>query len=336
MNIRNICHHTLPYFFASIGLLGIYLGGAYQGLGIGVIFIVHPLFDFILTKAFGEIKSNPSPPSNFSLYLWPLFQTSLIFSALYFLSLESSTGFQILGAISLGIITGGFGITISHEFIHRPNKWEIGFGVFLLSQVSYSVFRIEHVFGHHRKVATPDDPASAKKGETIYGFIPKAIVKTYISALELENRFIKKKGHPFYYHRFLHYFLLQLFWLVLIYFIFGINGMLLFLVQSLMAIILLELIDYIEHYGLQRKEISPGKYQPVGPEHSWDTNFFLTNTSLFNLGKHAHHHQKAGVPYQKLTSTPTANQYPFGYSWAIILSLIPPLWFSMIHPRLKS
>ena len=108
-----------------------------------------------------------------------------------------------------------------------------------------------------------------------------------------------------------------------------------FLGQSLMAIILLECVDYIEHYGLRRKEISPGIYEPVTEKHSWDTNFFVTNTSLFNLGKHAHHHRQAGVPYQKLHSSPDANQYQFGYSTAILITLVPPLWFKLIHPRIK-
>ena len=334
MNYRNICHHFLPYLFSGLGFLGIYLGGIYSGVGILVIFILHPLLDIILTKLFGEIESLPTPPSNASIYFYPFYQTILLFTGLYFISQQTEISHQILGAVSLGIITGGFGITVSHELIHRPKKWEIGLGVFLLSQVSYAVFRIEHVLGHHRNVATPEDPASAKLNDNVYMFVPKAIVKTHLSALAIENKRIKKKSLSVLNHRLLHYLGFQALWPIIFYTLFGLSGALLFIGQSLVAIILLELVDYIEHYGLQRKLLPNGSYEPVGPQHSWDTNFFITNTSLFNLGKHAHHHQKAGVPYQKLTSTKQANQYQFGYSTAIIISLIPPLWFKIINPKI--
>ncbi len=307
-----------------------------MGLGILVLFVLHPALDHILTKIIGEIEHLDKSPSDVSVYLYPIYQTIFLIWGIGQISLEPSVTYKVLGAISIGLITGGFGITLSHELIHRPKKWEIGLGVLLLSQVSYSIFRIEHVFGHHRNVGTPKDCVSARLGENIYIFIPKAIVKSFFSAWEIEHSRIKRKNLSLFYNRILHYTFIQVLWMSLFYFSFGMVGLMIFLGQSLMAIILLECVDYIEHYGLRRNEISPGVYEPVTEKHSWDTNFYVTNTSLFNLGKHAHHHRQAGVPYQNLRSSPAANQYQFGYSTAILITLVPPLWFKLIHPKIKA
>ena len=110
------------------------------------------------------------------------YQTLFLFSGIYFLSSENNLLYLALGSVSIGIITGGFGITIAHELVHRPVKWQRGLGVWALALVNYAVFRIEHVHGHHRNVAAPEDPASAKKGENIYLFIPKAIVGVFKGA----------------------------------------------------------------------------------------------------------------------------------------------------------
>ena len=126
MNFRNLCHHIFPYLFSSLGFVGIYLGGNYSIAGILVIFILHPTLDFIFTNIFGEVDYLPSPPSNFSLYFYPAFQTFVLLAGIYFISKEQALVHQFYGSISLGIITGGFGITVSHELVHRPKKWEIG------------------------------------------------------------------------------------------------------------------------------------------------------------------------------------------------------------------
>ena len=332
--IRNFLHHTLPYFFTGLAFYGIVKGGPFYSLGLLLIFIIHPTLDYITTKLLGEADKTDIPPNNISLYLYPFYQLVVLLISLNILNNETNTLYLVLGTISLGIITGGFGITVAHELIHRLKKWEIGLGVFILSQVSNSIFRIEHVFGHHRNVGTPKDPVSAPLNQNVYSFIPQAIIGSFKSGIRFESKRVKNKNLPFWHNRIYHYLVIQIAWLASVGVFFGFKGIILYLSQSLIAITLLELIDYIEHYGLRRKELSPGKFEPVGPEHSWDTNFFLTNTSLFNLGKHSHHHQKAALPYQELTSTKKARQYKLGYSTAIIISLLPPLWFKLINPEL--
>jgi len=338
--MRKLAYHFWPYFLSSVSVLGIYFGGYFSAAGIIIIFIIHPLLDHLLTKIFGDEKSTSENSSNLSLYLWPLFQTILLFYSVQTLSQETNFLILTTGTISLGIITGGFGITIAHELVHRPSKWQRGLGVWILATVNYAVFRIEHVHGHHRHVATPDDPASAKKGENIYFFIPKAIVGVFKGAKKIEDKRIAKLkiAGPWKYifHRCYQYHLSSILLIAGFYFLFGLKGVYIFLLQSFVAISLLEMVDFIEHYGLQRKIKENGKYEPVGPEHSWDTNFLLTNTSLYNLGKHAHHHQSASLSYQSLINTEGAHNYPFGYSTAVILALIPPLWRKVVDPLLPN
>ncbi len=335
--MRSYLYHFWPYFLSALTLLGIYVGDIFCAAGIGIIFILHPLLDNLLTKFFGDQKQSIEKVSNFSIYFWPLYQTIFLCVSIYLLVNQSSIIYMSLGIISLGIINGGFGITIAHELIHRTKKWERGLGVWILSLVNFSVFRIEHVFGHHRNVATPLDPASAQKGENIYLFIPKAIFGVFKGAKKFEHKRVSRlKPRPvnFIYNRFYQYMAISLAISTLIYAAFGITALYIFIAQSLIAVSLLEMVDYIEHYGLQRKRLENGKYEPVGPQHSWDTNFFMTNTSLYNLGKHAHHHRVASLPFQHLKSTEGAKNYPFGYSSAVILALMPPLWRKVVDPLL--
>ena len=211
-----------------------------------------------------------------SLYLWPAYQTLFLFSGIYFLSTESNPLYLALGSISIGIITGGFGITIAHELVHRPIKWQRGLGVWAFALVNYAAFRIEHVHGHHRNVATPEDPASAQKGENIYLFIPKRLSEyskepKKLKTLELPGSKLGLKKVLL--HRINQYTFYSLLLSLGVFFLFGAKGVLCFFIQSFIAISLLEMVDFIEHYGLQRKKLENGKYEPVSPEHSWDTNF---------------------------------------------------------------
>ena len=335
---RSFLYHFWPYFLSALTLVGVYFGGWMSGFGILIIFIAHPLLDHFLTIFFGDQKAPVENASNISLYIWPAYQTIFLFSGIYFLSTENNSFYLALGSISIGIITGGFGITIAHELVHRPIKWQRGLGVWALALVNFASFRIEHVHGHHRNVATPEDPASAKKGENIYLFIPKAIIGVFKGAKKIEDsRIARLKASPIekvLLHRTNQYTAFTVVLSVVFFLLFGAKGVLCFFIQSIVAISLLEMVDFIEHYGLQRKRLENGKYEPVGPEHSWDTNFFMTNTSLYNLGKHAHHHQVASLSFQNLTNTPGAHNYPFGYSTAVLLALVPPLWRKTVDPLL--
>ena len=312
--------YTIPLTVPVLALLGIYAGGLWVLAGFVFCFVIHPLLDYFSGNSNTIASENGEHKTLFSFLLWIYFPVQIIFLGLilYLVSARVYSLPELTGIIlSTGAITGGLGITVAHELVHRRARWERGFGVGLLAQVNYSHFRVEHVFGHHKHVSTPQDPASARAGESIYTFLIRSIIMSFISAWKIEA---KRKN--FLRNRIVHYILVALILMVIVYFNFGLIGLYVYLGQSAVAILTLEAINYIEHYGLERKEIRPGVYEPVTELHSWDTSYRMTNWFLFNLGRHAHHHASPTVPYQELKPSKTNNTLKYGYSIEILLAFI--------------
>jgi alkane 1-monooxygenase len=308
-------------------------GGLWLYLPLIYGFVVHPILDRLV----GAVADPTFAPGDEKIAEGLLILTLPVYFALLLFSLSRAHLFATpwefyIGAYAIGLNGGVIGITAAHELVHRKDRWQRGIGVALLSMVSYSHFRVEHVFGHHRWVATHRDPATARLGENIFTFWVRSIVGSYVSAwkIELENS-AKKRGLIS--NRMVHYHLLQIAWMAAVWAIFGTHGLVFFIIQSAAAIWLLETINFVEHYGLVRNELPGGRHEPVAPKHSWDTNFALTNLSLFNLGMHARHHESASVPFEKLRAEPGAPALPAGYSAMLLLALVPPLWRSVMDPR---
>jgi alkane 1-monooxygenase len=207
-----------------------------------------------------------------------------------------------------------------------------------LTSVSYGHFYIEHNRGHHVRVGTTEDAATARRDETIYAFLVRAIVGTYTHAWTLEFARLKQFGYArFGWHN-------QMLWFtgvpiaiaLLLGASFGWLAMVYFFVQSTVAFMLLEVVDYIEHYGLMRKRDANGTLEPFGVAHAWDSSAWVTNGALFNLQRHADHHLFPSKPYQSLASTLDSPQLPACYALMVWLALLPPLWRAVMHPRLDA
>lgn len=224
--------------------------------------------------------------------------------------------------ISVGMFTGYVGIVVAHELIHRPSATHRGMGWVLMSAALYPHFCVEHILGHHPRFATPDDHATARRGETLYTFLPRSIFRGLFSAIRFKPLSVLAAyailiGLLFAIHR----------WL-------GADALKLMLFQALIAVILLEGINYLEHYGLLRARRANGQYEPPGPGHSWDTSYYLTNTNIFNLGRHTDHHSHARRPFYRLRHIDEAPQLPYGYATMFLIALVPPLWFRIMDRRL--
>jgi alkane 1-monooxygenase len=245
---------------------------------------------------------------------------------------------QIGFVYSLGIMGGILAINVAHELVHRNNKFERFLGGVLLSSVCYGVFKVEHVRGHHLRVATHDDPASARLNETIYAFLPRAIFGVYKHGWRIEAESLQRQGHrgfaAFIRNENLHWLALSAAIAVAAYWLAGSMGLLVFFFASLIAIIELELVDYIEHYGLQRTRDANGTLEPVRYQHSWDYSGWFTNAFLINLQRHSDHHAHGGRAFGALNSHPEAPQLPASYATMIWATFIPPLYRAIIHPRL--
>ena len=240
----------------------------------------------------------------------------------------------------VGVITGTIGINYSHELMHQKSRFERGLGDILLAMVLYSHFRSEHLLVHHRYVGTPRDPVTARYNEGFHRFYPRVLIQCWHSAFRAERDMLARKGRPWtdLSNPFFRYWTLQVGMILLAFLIGGLSGVLLFLVQAGVAVWQLELVNYVEHYGLTRKHLGDGKYETVQPRHSWNAAHKASNWLLINLQRHSDHHYKPNrrFPLLQNHAEEDAPQLPYGYPVMTVAAMIPPLWRRVMNPRVRS
>jgi alkane 1-monooxygenase len=275
---------------------------------------------------------------DYMLYIIVLLQFAALALFLYSLKVDTLSGWELTGRIfSMGLLCGTFGINVGHELGHRVNKFEQFLAKSLLLTSLYIHFFIEHNKGHHKHVATPKDPSSARYNEVIYLFYFRTIIFSYLSAWKIANEEMQKKGKSIFslHNEMLQAHLVQLFLVGGIFYFFGGTITLYFLAAAFIGILLLETVNYIEHYGLQRNQTTEGKYERTMPWHSWNSNHILGRLMLFELSRHSDHHYLASKKYQILEHHTQAPQLPTGYPGSMILALIPPAWFYVMNKKIE-
>lgn len=239
----------------------------------------------------------------------------------------------------VGVVNGTIGINYSHELMHQKNRLERWLADALLAMVLYSHFRSEHLLVHHRYVATPRDPVTARMGESFYRFYPRVLRQCLVSAWAAERAMLARKDLPVTdtSNPFWKYAGLQLIFFLLAFALGGWAGIGLFLMQAGTAIWQLELVNYIEHYGLTRKHLGDGKYEHVQPRHSWNAAQRASNWLLINLQRHSDHHYKPDRRFPMLQNYTQADapQLPYGYPVMTIAAMIPRVWRRVMNPRVK-
>lgn len=237
----------------------------------------------------------------------------------------------------MGLLCGTFGINVAHELGHRTQKIERLMAKALLLTSFYLHFYIEHNKGHHRRVATPEDPSSARFNEWVYRFYFRSIVFGYLSAWRISFQDQKKKGRReiSWRNEMVRYQILQLAFAALIGVVWGWLPLALFLAAAAHGILLLETVNYIEHYGLQRRRRAHGGYERTMPHHSWNSNHVIGRVMLFELSRHSDHHYLASRSYQVLRHHQQSPQMPTGYPGMMLLASVPPLWFWVMNPRVR-
>lgn len=246
--------------------------------------------------------------------------------------------YELIGiVISLGISNGGVGITVAHELIHRSSRFEQWLGRILLMTTWYMHFAIEHVRGHHVHVATSQDPATAPLHTSVYRFWLKTVPAQWRSAWQLEAKRLKKFGHSIYgwHNEMLWYLAIQIGFTTALALWLGLWAVVAFLGSCLIAFTLLEIVNYLEHYGLERKLDSNGKAERVRPEHSWNSDHVVSRMFLFELSRHSDHHATASRKYQVLRTFKESPHLPTGYPGMIVLALLPPIWFRVMDPLVE-
>lgn len=299
-----------------------------------VTFGLVPLLDLLLGHDAGspdEVVGH-QPLSDLPLLLWVPTQLALVAGLVA--SAAALPWHQAAGwAFAVGIISGGGGITIAHELVHRKQRLHRAAAEVLMTSVSYPWFCVEHVLGHHRNVATPVDPATSRLGEGVYAFWWRSVSGSLLSAWHLETKRVTDRGLRGLADRRLRYALGLLGGTALAAALGGLPGVGVYLLQGVVAFSLLEVINYVEHYGLQREQKPNGRYERVQPHHSWNSTHRFTNWLLFHLPRHADHHAYAARPYDQLRPWADAPALPFGYPTMVLIALVPPLWRAVMDPR---
>jgi alkane 1-monooxygenase len=307
-------------------LVGYWLGVNWQSFL--VFFVAIPLLDW----AIGRADATSAPEERARLEGSPFFravllayvplQLALILWGARIVGGGELAPLQALGlTLSIGLVTGSQGITIAHELGHKSSRLDRWLARVLLASVGYGHFTVEHNRGHHQRVATPEDPASARYGEGFWRFLPRTLFGSFRHAWQLDRREVMLASAS------------SLLAAAALGATFGPLAAAFFFGQSAMAITLLEAVNYIEHYGLRRQQLADGRYEKVSERHSWDANQWFTNCYLIHLQRHADHHLNPMRPYAALQPRAESPKLPMGYAGMLPLALVPPLWFRVMNPR---
>ncbi len=349
--IRKIGFFT-AFIIPGLVILGYYLGGYWNYIAIIDVFFILPFIDhFIGTDTSNVPEEKAKLISNefyyrFVTYVWTYFQFGFVIWGCYVIGFGTMTTWVEWVGFTLGfsLVTGGIGITVAHELGHKKSSLERFYSKVLLMTTCYMHFYIEHNRGHHVLVATPEDPATATKNENFYAFWVKSVFKGYVHAWHIENERLKRIAKSAFsiHNNMIWFTVLPILFGALLTAIFSLMaGTILwsvaafFFAQSILGFTLLELVNYVEHYGILRKEVSPGRYERVTPIHSWNASHLVSNFFLFQLQRHSDHHANAIKRYQVLNHYDESPQLPAGYPTMIMIALVPPLWFGMMNSRLE-
>jgi len=332
------------YLLLPILLVSAEFGGWTYFLMPLVIFGFLPIFDFII----GPVTTNPDQAMEkrrrgdafFKWVLWAFvpFQWLIVIGGAFHAYRQPLLWWEFFGwSLSAGMMTSIAGITIAHELGHRTGSLDRFLAKALLVAVNYGHFFIEHNQGHHARVATPDDPASARPGESLFAFLPRTLYQSYRHAWQLETRRLTRKSLPIwsFHNAMLTFLLLSAVISVAMFAVFAWQGLVFFLAQSIIAMLFLEMVNYIEHYGLTREKLTNGSYEKVRLDHSWNASEYLSNCFLFELQRHSDHHAFPNRPYQVLRHYDHCPTLPTGYGGMILLALVPPLWRRIMDRRLN-
>lgn len=335
------------YLFVFILPLGVYFAFNRQGWStfspIIFTFVLIPVLELFLKpdkENFDQetmLKEKKSRIYDWILYLSVPIQLLMLVSFLFVMELTPINSVSYVGKVfAMGLLCGVLGINIGHELGHRPSRWAQFLGELLLLTSLNTHFLPYHNEGHHREVATPDDAATAKKGQSLFSFWITSHFGSYIKAWKIENNRMKRLGKSVFSfsNRMIIYSIANLVLVFGIYYYFDSKVLLAFILAAVIGILLLETVNYIEHYGLLRKKNESGRYERVKHWHSWNSDHQIGRLMLFNLSRHSDHHYKASKKYQVLESVPESPQMPTGYPGMMMLSLIPPLWFAVMDKKL--
>lgn len=343
MEIRDL-KYLMAYIIPLSTFLSIYLGGFFSYSTVIIAFFIIPVIELFTKNDTNNLSEQEIKSKLASSYFDGLLYVNVIWVygiLIYFITILQQNQFsysELIGmTLSVGIMLGSNGINVAHELGHKSGIWPQLAAKILLLPNLYMHFIIEHNYGHHLKVATPDDPATSRYKEYLFTFWIRSIFYSFISAWNIESNRLKKMNQSIWSFknsmlRFLFY---QLLYIVVIMIVFSPFVATILVLAGVTGILLLESINYVEHYGLVRRILPSGKYEKVETYHSWNSDHEAGRIILYELTRHSDHHYKANKKYQILNHYDESPQLPYGYPTSILIALLPPLWFKIMNPRVE-
>jgi alkane 1-monooxygenase len=334
----------LSILLAPILALSAWAGGWLVLLAPVYVLVVFPLLDWV--TGLNTDNTDPDTPKEQLFWyrlvtlIWAPIQLSMLLGLIYYAPRSDLGVLELIGLFyALGVTTGTIGINYAHELMHQPSRLERWMGDILLASVLYSHFRSEHLLVHHRHVGTPRDAVTARYNQNFYRYYGQVLRNCPRSAFAAEAAMLARKDLPWHHpsNPFWRYAALQAIMLTAAIALGGWIGLALFIWQALIAITFLELVNYIEHYGLTRKYLGDGKYETVAPHHSWNAAHRASNWLLINLQRHSDHHYKPARPFPLLQNydADQAPQLPYGYPVLGFVALVPGFWRRYMNPRVR-
>jgi alkane 1-monooxygenase len=249
------------------------------------------------------------------------------------LAARSRTGMGNLigGILTTVLMTGIAGINMAHELMHRSNLFMKLMGR-LLQVFSYDIpGHIAHLNAHHVLVGTPEDPSTSRRGESSYAFVVRAIVSGNLFAWRVEEERMRSmnKQALSWKNRVVQGHMMSTLMAVGAYLMSGWKGALVFVVTAILSKALLELVNYIQHYGLIRIHGTP-----IAVRHSWNSNKRMSINLLCNVTRHSHHHIEPSLPFWRIEPAPESPTLRYGYLASLLIALVPPIWHRMMAPQL--
>ncbi len=326
-----------------IAVIALYFKGVYSFLTPIYAFILIPVFEILLphdpSNLEGEELEEKKRKKIFDWLLYlnlPVVYGVLLF-AIFQISANTVETYEFVGIVfSVGIVLGVNGINVAHELGHRQTTNERFLGKALLLLSFYMHFYIEHNFGHHLHAATKEDPATARYNQNVYSFWITSVFRQYFSAWKIQNKLLKNNNRSFLSLKndMFWYTIIQLTYIAIVFLLFNQNGVIFIITSGVVGFLLLESVNYIEHYGLLRLKTASGRYERVKEVHSWNSNHVMGRIVLYELTRHSDHHYKSSKKFQILDYHDISPQMPFGYPTSMVISLLPPLWFSIMNKRI--
>lgn len=343
MHLWDDVKYLIAYVSPVAAAIGLYFGGIWSPGAFYVGFIILPVLEFFLPARTDNVPPEEEAHRNTMHYFdWLLYLHLPIIYALiaffvYRVGFTPLSPWEIVGmTLNMGVILGSYGINVAHELGHRTDQFSTWIARLLLVPSLYTHFTIEHNYGHHRHVGTPQDPATARMGESVYAFWWRSVTGSLLNAWKLERERLGKINKTFIglSNQLLWGAVLEGLYFLAVLMIAGWIAFLAAFMAAIMGFLLLETVNYIEHYGLVRRRLPTGQYETVEAMHSWNSNHELGRIFLYELTRHADHHYRTNRHYQILRHLDGAPQLPTGYPGTMILSLIPFAWRKVMHARI--